>query len=286
MNAARHEMHARFWGVRGSIPVSDPRCARYGGNTSCVEVRCGGSVLVFDAGTGLRPLGNALVGEGCGDLDLFLTHTHIDHVVGLPFFAFAYRPGNSLRVWSGHQAPGSGGATAAATATESAVRRLMSAPLLPITPAVFPAEVSFRDFSAGDDLAPPCGVSIRTARLRHPGGATGYRVEYGGRSICYVTDTEHDPDAPDENVLALVDGADLMIYDAMFTDEELPRHRGWGHSTWEEGARISRAAGVGTYAIFHHAPDRDDDALDRIADAARRTFPGSVAAREGMVLTP
>ena len=279
MNAARDEMYARFWGVRGSIPVSDPGCARYGGNTSCVEVRCGGTVLVFDAGTGIRPLGAALVGEGRADLDLFLSHGHIDHVVGLPFFAFAYRPGNSLRVWSGHQAPGRG-------TTESAVRSLMSAPLLPITPEIFPADVSFRDFSAGDDLATPGGVSIRTARLRHPGGATGYRVDCGGRSICYVTDTEHDPEAPDENILALVEGADIVIYDAMFTDEELPRHRGWGHSTWEEGARLCLAAGVRTYAIFHHAPDRDDEALDRIGVAAGRMFPGSVVAREGMVLAP
>ena len=279
VNAVRDEMYARFWGVRGSIPVSDPRCARYGGNTSCVEVRCGGSVLVFDAGTGLRPLGAALVREGREDLDLFLSHGHIDHVVGLPFFAFAYQSGNSLRVWSGHQAPGSG-------TTESTVRSLMSSPLLPITPDIFSAEVSFRDFSAGDDIAPPCGVSIRTARLRHPGGATGYRVEHGGRSICYVTDTEHDPEAPDENILALAEGADVLIYDAMFTDEELPRHRGWGHSTWEEGARLCRAAGVGTYAIFHHAPERDDGALDRIGDAAVRVFPGSLVAREGMVLTP
>ena len=279
MNAARDEMYARFWGVRGSIPVSDSRYARYGGNTSCVEIRCGESVLVFDAGTGVRPLGSVLVGEGCRDLDLFLSHAHVDHVVGLPFFAFAYRAGNSLRVWSGHQAPGDG-------TTESAVRSLMSSPLLPISPDVFCADVSFRDFAAGDGLAPPGGVSIRTARLRHPGGATGYRVEHGGRSICYVTDTEHVPGAPDENILALVDGADILIYDAMFTDEEFPRHRGWGHSTWEEGARLSRAAGVATYAIFHHAPERDDEALDRIGAAAERLFPGAVVAREGMVLAP
>jgi len=279
MNAARDEMYARFWGVRGSIPVSDPRHARYGGNTSCVEVRCGESVLVFDAGTGVRPLGSVLAGEGCRDLDLFLSHAHVDHVVGLPFFACAYRAGNSLRVWSGHQAPGEG-------TTESAVRSLMSSPLLPISPNVFCADVSFRDFAAGDDLAPPGGVSIRTARLRHPGGATGYRVEHGGRSICYVTDTEHVPGAPDENILALVDGADILIYDAMFTDQQFPRPRRSGHSTSEEGARLSRAAGVATYAIFHHAPERDDEALDRIGAAAERLFPGAVVAREGMILAP
>ena len=272
-------MYARFWGVRGSIPVSDPRFARYGGNTSCVEVRCGEAVLVFDAGTGIRALGSLLDGEGRTDLDLLLSHSHVDHVVGLPFFACAYRPANTLRVWSGHQAPGDG-------TTESAVRSLMSAPLLPIGPEIFPADVSFRDFSAGDVLSPAAGVTVRTARLNHPGGAIGYRVEHAGSSICYVTDTEHDPAAPDENVLALAEGADIMIYDAMFTDEELPRHRGWGHSTWEEGARLCRAAGVATYAIFHHAPERDDDALDRIGEAASRFYSGSVVAREGMVLAP
>ena len=272
-------MYARFWGVRGSIPVPDSRFARYGGNTSCVEVRCGDTALVFDAGTGLRALGSLLVHEGHSELDLFLSHSHIDHVVGLPFFACAYQPGNTLRVWSGHQAPQDG-------TTESAVRSLMSSPLLPITPEVFPADVSFRDFAPGDALSPAAGVTVRTARLNHPGGATGYRVEHGGRSICYVTDTEHNPGSPDANILALAAGADILVYDAMFTDEELPRHRGWGHSTWEEGARLSRAAGVATYAIFHHAPERDDEALDRIGAEARRMFPGSVVAREGMVLTP
>ena len=275
-------MYARFWGVRGSVPVSGARYGRYGGNTSCVEVRCGGTVLVFDAGSGLRELGQALAREGCADLDLFLSHSHVDHVIGFPFFAFAFRGGNRLRVWSGHQ--GEGGTT------EGAVRHLMSAPLFPITPDLFPAEVSFHDFRAGGrpggELLAKRGISIRTAPLRHPNGAVGYRVEYGGRSICYVTDTEHEPGAPDENVLALAAGADVMIYDAMFTDEELPRHRGWGHSTWEEGARLCRAAGVATYAIFHHAPERDDEALDRIGAAARRLFPGSVVAREGMVLRP
>ena len=147
----------------------------------------------------------------------------------------------------------------------------MSAPLLPITPDIFPAEVSFRDFSAGDELAPAGGISIRTARLRHPGGATGYRVDHGGRSICYVTDTEHEPGEPDENILALVDGADIVIYDAMFTDEELPRHRGWGHSTWEEG-RAALPGGGG--------PDvRDLPPRLRIATTRRST--GSERRRGG-----
>ena len=258
--------------------MSDPRFALHGGNTSCVEVRCGESVLVLDAGSGLRALGSALVAEGCREVDLFLSHSHVDHVLGLPFFAYAFQPGNRLRIWSGHQ--GEGGTT------EGAVRHLMSSPLFPVSPDIFAADVSFHDFRAGEALQPTPGVAIRTAPLRHPDGATGYRIEHGGRAVCYVTDTEHEPGAPDANVTGLIEGADVVIYDAMFCDDELARHRGWGHSTWEEGARLCRAAGVGTYVIFHHSPERDDEALARIEAAARQQLPGSVAAREGLTLTP
>lgn len=277
MSASNH-MYVRFWGVRGSIPVSDPRYIHYGGNTSCIELRCGETALVFDAGTGLRGLGAALVEEGCTEVDLFLSHTHVDHVLGLPFFPFADRSGNTLRLWSGHQ-PASG-------ATERAIRHLMSAPLFPVPPEVLAADIAFRDFRAGETLTPKPGIAIRTAPLRHPGGATGYRIEYDGHSICYVTDTEHEPGRQDENVVGLIEGADIVVYDAMFTDDELPRHRGWGHSTWEEGARLCRAAGVKTYVIFHHAPERDDEALRGIEAAARRMFAGSVVAREGLTLSP
>ena len=276
MRSSADEAYVRFWGVRGSIPVSNTGCIRSGGNTACVEVRCGHTALIFDAGSGLRELGAALVEEGCTDVDLFLSHGHVDHLLGLPFFAFAFRAGNRLRLWSGRHSPGGG--------TERLVRSLMGSPLAPVGPEAFAADVTFCDFRPGRTLHPRPGVAIRTAPLRHPGGATGYRVDHAGRSICYVTDTEHEPGTRDENVAGLVDGADIVIYDAMFTDEELPHHRGWGHSTWQEGARLCRAAGVGTYAIFHHAPDRDDDALDAIEQAARRLFAGAVVAREGLTL--
>ena len=277
MSALNH-MYVRFWGVRGSIPVSGPGYVHYGGNTSCVEVRCGETVLVLDAGSGLRELGAALVEEGCTEVDLLLSHTHVDHVLGLPFFPFAFQGGNTLRLWSGHQPAGG--------TTEGGIRHLMSAPLFPVTPGIFSADVAFLDFRAGETLNPKPGIAIRTAPLRHPGGATGYRIDYEGKSICYVTDTEHEPGRQDENVVGLIEGADIVIYDAMFTDDELPRHRGWGHSTWEEGARLCRTAGVKTYAIFHHAPERDDEALRGIEAAARRMFAGSVVAREGLTLSP
>ena len=266
----------RFWGVRGSIPSPGKDTAGYGGNTSCVEMRCGPHVLIFDAGSGLPGLGRLLATEGVTEADLFLSHTHIDHIVGFPFFCHAFQSGNRLTVWSGHLENGE--------TTESVLRRYMSPPIFPITPDAFAADVGYRDFRAGEPLAPKPGIALRTATLNHPQNATGYRVEYGGRSACYVTDTEHRASGPDENVLSLIEGADVVIYDAMFTDAEYPRFAGWGHSTWEEGARLCKAARVPTLVIFHHRPERSDDELDRIAEEAARAAPGAVVAFEGMAL--
>jgi phosphoribosyl 1,2-cyclic phosphodiesterase len=122
--------------------------------------------------------------------------------------------------------------------------------------------------------------------LNHPNGACGYRIDYGGKSICYITDTEHVPGRPDRNILDLIQGAALVVYDATYTDEEFPNFITWGHSTWQEGVRLADAAGVGTLAIFHHDPGHDDDRMDAIAHDAAAARPGTVVAREGMVLTP
>jgi phosphoribosyl 1,2-cyclic phosphodiesterase len=169
---------------------------------------------------------------------------------------------------------------------EGVLRSLMNAPLFPVPIDIFKARLSFRDFIAGDTLDPKPGVHIRTAALNHPNRATGYRVEYQGRSICYVTDTEHVPGRPDQNVLDLIQGADIVVYDAMFDDAGHAQHIGWGHSSWEEGLRLCKAAGVKTPVLFHHLPGRTDAELDQIAAAADLVFPGAIIAREGLVLTP
>lgn len=272
------DFSATFWGVRGSIACPGSEHYRYGGNTSCVEVRCGRQVLVFDAGTGIRPLGESLAGQDPGVIDLLLSHTHFDHVVGLPFFAPLYNPGAKVRIWAGHLQP--------EATLYRAMCQLMMAPLFPVPPQIFTAQVSFHDFTAGERLCPRPGVELRTAALNHPNGATGYRVDYGGRSLCYVTDTEHVPDRLDDAILELVGGAEVMIYDATYTDDEFPRFQGWGHSTWQEGVRLAEAADVGRLVLFHHDPAHDDAALDRIAEAAAERRPGTLAAHEGLVLHP
>ena len=275
----REDFLVRFWGVRGSIATPGPATARYGGNTSALEVRCGARLLLFDAGTGLRFLGNALLAEAPLDADLYLTHTHFDHVCGLPFFKPFFQPQNSFRLWAGHLGEG--------LTLQRVMREFMMAPLFPVPPEVFKARMEYRDFRAGETLAPGPGIALRTAPLNHPDGATGYRVEYGGRSLCYVTDTEHVPGSPDRNVLGLIDRADLVILDCMYTDEEYAKsYVGWGHSTWQEAVRLCKTAGVRKLVVFHHDPDHDDARLDAIAREVAAALPGAVLAREGMALHP
>ena len=272
------DFYVKFWGVRGSIACPGPRTVRYGGNTSCLEMRCGGRLLIFDAGTGLRDLGNELNGSASIDTELYLTHTHFDHICGLPFFAPLYTVGNKIRLAAGHLAP--------ETDLQRVLMEMMMAPLFPIPPSAFKADVEFHDFSTGDVLSPGDGITIRTGPLNHPNRATGYRVEFDGRSICYITDTEHEDGKRDENIVNLIRGADLVIYDSTYADEEYSRYRGFGHSTWQEGVRLVEAAGAKTLVIFHHDPNHDDDQMDAIAAAAEKVRPGTVVACEGLVLMP
>ncbi|HJS76939.1 MAG TPA: MBL fold metallo-hydrolase [Burkholderiales bacterium] len=267
---------ARFWGVRGSIACSGPRTARYGGNTSSLEVRCDERMLLFDAGTGLRYLGNSLSNANTIDADLFLTHTHFDHVAGLPFFKPFFKPQNRFRLWAGHLVEG--------MTLRRVLGEFMMSPLFPVPPQIFRARMEYREFKAGETLRPAEGIVVRTTLLNHPDGATGYRVDYGGHSICYLTDTEHVPGAPDRNILGLIAGADLVIYDSMYTDAEYDAYVGWGHSTWQEGVRLCRAAGAKRLAVFHHDPEHDDDMLDGIAREVEKELPGSIVARDGLVV--
>jgi phosphoribosyl 1,2-cyclic phosphodiesterase len=270
--------YVRFWGVRGSIATPGAATARYGGNTSCLEVRCGNRLLIFDAGTGIRPLGTHLDQGGAVDADVYFTHTHVDHIQGLPFFSSAYKKSNKLRFWAGHLKPD--------YTLKQVLSEMMMEPLFPVPISIFGAEITFNDFDCGNTLSPAPGIVLRTAPLNHPNRATAYRVEYGGKSICYVTDTEHVPGKPDENILRLIRGADIVIYDSTYTDDEFPRYAGWGHSTWQEGVRLCDRAKSGRLVVFHHDPTHDDAFMDGVAEAAAKARPNTVVAREGLTLSP
>lgn len=273
-------MRVRFWGVRGSATAPGAATARYGGHTACVEVRCGDRLVILDAGSGLRPLGLSLMAEAAGrpiEADIFLTHCHLDHVWGLPYFRPAYLPGTRLRVWAGHLLPD--------WTLAGVIGRLIGEPLFPGGGALFRGDVSFLDFRCGEDVSPCPDVTVRTGALRHPGGGCGYRIEHGGAVLAYVTDTEHDGEALDPAVLRLAENANLLIYDCTYTETEYPSHVGRGHSTWQHGVRLAEAAGARKLALFHHEPARNDDALDAIAAEAAARRPGTFAAAEGLSLT-
>ena len=158
----------------------------------------------------------------------------------------------------------------------------MSFPLFPIQIEDLPATLEFHDFHAGDTISPRPGIELRTAPLNHPGGATGYRIDHGGSSVAYITDVEIGEGPFDPVLLSLVKAADLMILDTTYTNEELPSHVGWGHSSWQQGIRLAEAAGVGRLCLFHHDPEHDDVFMDAVEAAAHESRPGTFAAREGM----
>ncbi|MBF0373471.1 MAG: MBL fold metallo-hydrolase [Alphaproteobacteria bacterium] len=267
----------KFWGVRGSIACPSPNHVVYGGNTSCIELALGDHCVILDAGTGIRSLGHEFLRRGGTEATLLLTHTHWDHINGFPFFAPAFSPKHSFDIRAGHLSDRGG--------IQAILASQMAHPLFPVPLGAMQAHLSFSDFRAGETFTLYGDVVVRTAPLRHPNEATGYRIDHGGVSLAYVTDTEHVPGHPDRNVLDLIEGADLVIYDCTYTDDEFPAKVGWGHSTWQEGVRLCRAANVGRMVVFHHEPDHDDAFMERLEDEARRVWSGVIVGRDNMELT-
>jgi phosphoribosyl 1,2-cyclic phosphodiesterase len=271
------DFSVRFWGVRGSIPCPGPSTLRYGGNTPCIEVRCGKRLIILDAGTGLRELGMALLHDGgVREADILLSHCHYDHVGGIPFFAPIYLPQYRFRVWAGN--------LNADTSLKSVMQSMMCEPFFPIGTDAFRAAVEFRNFRAGEPIAPGPDVTIHTIALDHPGGCTGYRIEYGGKSLVYLTDNEGRHEDRDRSLVAFTARADLVIYDTMYTEDEIDSKKGWGHSTWRDGLRLADAAQADTFCLFHYAPEHDDAAIDALLAQARAVRPGTIAAMENTVI--
>lgn len=282
-------MRIQFWGVRGSIPVPGPSTVRYGGNTSCVSVQIGGHWVVFDAGTGIRALGRKILAEGGPlDISLFLSHVHWDHIQGFPFFTPAMKSGARLVVH---------GSDSQDRTLASIVHGQMEGPNFPVSLQQMGAQVGFLPLAEGSivpllDADGTPFASVANARLNHPNGVLAYRLieRSTGASVVYATDTEHFDGRIDDTLVDLARSADVLVYDGMYTPEEYPARQGWGHSTWYEGLRVARSAGVKHLVVFHHDPDRTDDQLDllnaHVVDQVR-TIDSSIQvsfAREGMVL--
>lgn len=273
-----NDFFIRFWGVRGSLPVPGPKTIEFGGNTSCVEIRCGPHIVIIDAGSGIKKLGELLCDENTAEIDLLLSHSHFDHISALPFFAPLYRKGRTVNIWSGH--------LKGIMTTEEMVASLIREPFFPVTPQHFSADVHYKDFSIGDHLEPKPGISISTTNLNHPNACCGYRIDWHGKSICYVSDTEHREGKLDDNILKLIHHADIVVYDATYTNADYQEFKGFGHSTWQEGVRLCEAVEVKQLVLFHHRPGNDDETMLAIEKEAIKARAGTVVAREGMVLRP
>lgn len=277
MSNTQNQFTVRFWGVRGSIACPGQSTVRYGGNTSCVEVQAGPHRLIFDGGTGLRVLGQSLLTQESLEAHLFFTHSHWDHIQGFPFFVPAFVPGNRFHIY-GTVAPN--GST-----IEQRLNDQMLHPNFPVPLQIMGADLKFYDLEVGESVHIG-DVLVENALLNHPGEAVGYRVNWQSYAVAYVTDTEHFPDRPDQNVLRLADRADVLIYDSTYTDEEYASESsnkiGWGHSTWQEAVKIAKAAKVKKLVIFHHDPLHDDNFMDQVQADAIKQFPNSVVAWEGL----
>ncbi|MCA9319145.1 MAG: MBL fold metallo-hydrolase [Planctomycetes bacterium] len=269
-------MKIRFWGTRGSVPVSGPAYVEFGGNTPCLQVTLDScsEVLVLDSGTGIRELGNHLLAkrDSLGShVRLFLTHAHWDHIQGFPFFAPAYIPGYKLDIHCTKEA-------------EDFLGRQMSPPFFPVGLEVMQADIHFHrlsdrgEFQMGE-------ASVRWIPLPHPQLSTGIRVEEAGRAFVFATDTEHPAEGLNLELVEFAQDAAVLAYDAQYTPSEYQSGKqGWGHSTFREGVDLAKAASVERLVLFSHDPSHDDASCRAIEEAARALWPETWGARQGVTI--
>ena len=263
-----------FWGTRGTLPVSGAPFARTGGNTNCIEVTCGEPTIIIDSGTGIRELGSKLV-SNCPDqkVHLFLTHAHYDHVEGIPFFAPFFMNDTKIDV--------SCGKLEGAEDTSTLIKNLMDRPYFPVGPEVFSANIEYNTLEENAVYNISDKIKVSTAPMNHPGGSTGYRIDFEGKSFACITDTEHVIGQHDENVLKLIDNIDAFSYDCSLLDKEMNDFKGYGHSTFEEGIRLAKLSNAKSMLASHHMPFRNDDDLEQIELAMKKQSETYKIAREG-----
>ena len=277
-------MKIRFWGVRGAFAMPGRDFLRYGGNTTSVELVTGaGHRLLIDLGTGATELAKELMaaefGAGTGKLPILLSHTHLDHIQGLPFFTPFFIKGNEIRILGANPTSGS--------SLEATLQNQLAPHYSPLNGLEnLAAGVSIETITAGQTLAVP-GFEVVTAAVPHGSmWSTGYRITADGKTVAYLSDVEYPSiDAPLEVALALARGADLLIHDAMHADHDYELRRGWGHSPARAGVVVAETSGAKKLALFHHSPDATDDMIDEVVSrTAARTAVPVFAAAEGSYL--
>ncbi len=267
-------MEIKFWGVRGSIPTPGDSFVKFGGNTSCVELNINCQTIIFDMGSGLVNLGNYLLKNNIKKFDILVSHFHYDHTCGLPFFQPAYNKSCEFSIRSGIEKTRG--------KTLEVLQKQISSPSFPITLDKFLAKINFYDFEIGKDFYIN-NIKIRTISLNHPDGAVGYRVESNKKSICYITDHEHDIKNKNQMLLDFLRNADALIYDSTYDDNNFKNFIGWGHSTWQEATRLAKECNIKKLFIFHHDPDNDDNKMEQIENICKKMDNNFIVAKEGML---
>ena len=252
------------WGARGSIPVSGKQYLVYGGDTTCIEVRdSNGQIVVIDAGSGIRALGNRLLQEECQSLTVLFTHGHWDHIMGLPFFKPLYDSRTKVTVY---------GCPFSRHSLKDMLAPSMNPPNFPIRFEDLRAEINFYGICSGTlNIG---RFRIETIRLSHPNQGIGYSFTEDAKRFVFLTDNElsyiHEGGLDFEEYCRFCTGADLLIHDAEYTEEEYTRTRTWGHSTYQDSLRLAIAAGVKRFGLFHHNQDRSDEEIDAIVQECRK----------------
>ena len=268
----------KFYGTRGSISVCGPKFQEFGGNTTCLQITDmkTNRIGIFDAGTGIRDLGNDLVASGHEQDQIFIvfTHFHWDHIQGFPFFTKAYDPKQKINIFTMGKGKNN-------DEIKGLFTTLMQSEYFPVPFDKMGASFEFMHPDVLSGIFGPLQVKITANRHNHPGGAYGYRIEREGKVLAFCTDIEHG-DEIDQNVVELCKDADLLIHDAQYTSEELKVKKGWGHSSYEQAIQVAEMAGVKQLAITHHDPDHDDEFLLGMEKQCQERFPNCVLAREKM----
>lgn len=272
-----------FWGVRGSTPTLERDTWRYGGNTPCLELTApDGTRFILDCGTGLRMLGNHWLksrGDSGIDAQVLVTHYHWDHIQGIPFFHPFFDARNRFHFYSFQSA------ALGPHSLRQVLEAQLAQPYFPVDVSMISAEREFHEIAGGQHWE-TAGTRISTAWLNHPQGCLGYRLDTYAGSVVYATDNEPGNAAFDAGLRQLAAGADVLVYDAQYSPEQLASNRkGWGHSSWLEGVKLARETKARNLVLFHHDPDSDDQKVDGFLSAARQQFPATWAATEGMSVT-
>ncbi|MEP6617041.1 MAG: MBL fold metallo-hydrolase [Ginsengibacter sp.] len=270
-------MKVKFYGVRGSIPVCGREFQRYGGNTTCLRIyrEAANRVVIFDAGTGIRNLGKEMVEQNFRQtfINILFSHFHWDHIQGFPFFAPAYNTDQHIGI---HVM----GEKRKSTNFKEIFSKLMQTEYFPVQFEAMGAQFEFLNLSDNETLN---GAHIRAVPQFHQfmGGSYGLRIEDDSSVLVVCTDIEHGS-AIDQNIVKFAENADLLIHDGQYTNEEYKKHRGWGHSTWEQAVEVAKQANVKRLIITHHDPDHDDDFLDAMEKDCQEIFPNCMLAKEGL----